>query len=52
MLTEDQRYERYKAWCQMLGVEPAGFYVWRSAVGKISERHDPDRFPVVLQHAG
>jgi len=38
-LTREQRYERYAAWCKMLGVEPASFDSWEYESKKIPEVH-------------
>lgn len=37
MLSNDHRYERYAAWCKMLGVKPAPKDAWAREVAKISE---------------
>jgi hypothetical protein len=36
MSTSD-RYERYAAWCKLLGVKPAEFDTWAREVGKITD---------------
>jgi hypothetical protein len=35
--TEFQRYERYKAYCLLLGVQPAEFSTWRYESSRIPD---------------
>lgn len=35
--TRQRRYERYRAWCSILGVAPAALKVWEKELRKISE---------------
>ena len=36
-MSDEKRYERYKAWCQMLGVPAADFQTWYFEAMKIPE---------------
>ncbi len=38
-MSEQKRYERYKAWCELLGVPAAPFAAWRHESAKIPELH-------------
>lgn len=37
ILTEWQRYQRYRAWCLLLGANPATFERWRRETERIYE---------------
>jgi hypothetical protein len=42
-MSAEQRYERYAAWCRILGVKPASIDTWRRETAKICEYSDfPD----------
>ncbi len=37
-MTPADRYERYLAWCKILGAKPASFRVYLQEVAKVPER--------------
>jgi hypothetical protein len=49
--SDQRRYEKYQAFCQLLDVEAAPFDKWLRETAKISENHDPDRYSTVLRSA-
>ncbi len=36
-MSVELRYERYAAWCRMLGVSPAPFETWSREVAKVRD---------------